>query len=397
VVLSLAPAGAAAPRSIGSGAWSYFGDPRAVHAGGRTFVGWTDRRGFTHVAALDRNRLVAHRRFGPRFSTDDHNNPSLYVRVDGRIMVFYSAHNGGRMYYRVSAKPYSIARFSRPRAIGTNTAGSWGYTYPNPLRADGRLWLLFRGGNWQPNYTIRGARWSPARTLVRGPISRRRGDVLLGRGGRHRPYVKYASDGERIHAAFTEGHLGDYPNAIRYASFDRSGLYTASGRRIARLGAAPRVHELERVRAYSGFQQWALDIAASPFGPVIVYLRRTLRPEYWWARFDGRRWRNYRITRYGHTPRSPGAVGGATLDHEDPSIVYLSRLVPDRPGHEVEMWQTPDGGRSWRRRTITRSRTDDLRPISPRGLTRYSQVLWLSGKRTFWTSFSTRVLTSTPK
>ena len=399
MVLSVAPSGAsAATHSIGSGAWSYFGDPRAVHAGGRTFVGWADQKGYTHVVALDRNRLIAHRRLTPRLTIDDHNNPSLYVRTDGRIMVFYSAHNGPQMFYRVSTKPYSIARFSKAYRIGTNTPGGWGYTYPNPLRADGRLWLLFRGANWQPSYTIRGARWSRAQTLVRGPLSRgRRGHALLGRGGRHRPYAKYESDGERIHATFTEGNLGDYPNSIWYAWFDRTGIYRASGRRVARLGAAPPVRRLDRVRANSGYQQWALDIAVSPFGPIIIYMRRTLRPEYWWARYDGQRWRNYRITRYAHTPRSPGAVGGATLDHEDPSIVYLSRLTPDRPGHEVEVWRTPDGGRSWKRTTITRSRTDDLRPVSPRGLTRYSQVLWLSGKRTFWTSFDTRILTASPR
>ena len=168
------------------------------------------------------------------------------MRRDGRIMVFYSAHNGGRMFYRVSARPYSIASLSKARTLGTNTAGRWGYTYPNPLRADGRLWLLFRGVNWQPNYTI------------------------------------------------------------------RAGFHTSSGRRIAGLGSAPSVRRFERVRAYAGYKQWALDIAVSRFGPVIVYLRRTPRPEFWWARFDGEKWLNYRITRYARSPRSPGAVGGAT-------------------------------------------------------------------------------------
>ena len=370
VVLSVAPSGAsAATHSIGSGAWSYFGDPRAVHAGGRTFVGWADRRATRTSSALDRNRLIEHQRLGPRLTIDDHNNPSLYVRTDGRIMVFYSAHNGPQMYYRVSAKPHSIARFSKARSDRHEHAlGRWGYTYPNPLRADGRLWLLFRGANWQPSYTIRGARWSRAQTLVRGPLSRGRRGVLLGQGGRHRPYAKYDSDGERIHGDVHRGQpRGRTPTRSGTPGSTTPASTTRPAAAIARLGGAPPVGKLDRVRANSGYQQWALDIAVSPFGPIIVYMRRTLRPEYWWARYDGRRWRNYRITRYAHTPRSPGAVGGATLDHEDPSIVYLSRLTPGRPGHDVEVWRTPDGGRSWKRTTITRSQTDDLRPISPAG------------------------------
>ena len=395
-ILLALPGDAHAGRPIGTGAWSYFGDPRAVHVGGRTFVGWADTQGYTHVMALDHNRVIEHQRLGPPLSIDDHNNPSLYVRGDGRIMVFYSAHNGKTMYYRVSERPRSISRFSAPRAIGVNTRGPLGYTYPNPLRVDGRLWLVFRGANWQPSYTIQGDRWSPARTLVRGPVSRMPRTTYLGMVGHHRPYTKYDSDGERIHGVFTEGNLNEYPNSIYYAAFDRSGFYDAAGRRIARLGSSPPVRKLDRVRAYSGYKQWALDIAASPFGPIIVYMRRRPRPEFWWARYDGTKWLNFKITEYARSPRSPGAVGGATLDHENPSIVYLSRVVAGRTRHDVEVWQTPDGGETWNHRTLTRASTDDLRPITPRGLTDYNQVFWLSGNRTHWTSFSTRIFTATP-
>lgn len=387
---------AAAPSRIGSGAWSYFGDPRAVHAGGRTFVGWADGRGYTHVAALTREKVVEHRRLGPRLTVDDHNNPSFHVRPDGRVMVFYSAHNGRRMFYRTSAKPFSIASLSARREVRTNTKGPWGYTYPNPLRADGSLWLLFRGASWQPAYTIlKGGRWTRARTLVRGPIAPRDTEAPLGSRNRHRPYAKYETDGDRIHGAFTEGNLGAYPNSIYYAQFDRTGIRAASGRRIARLGSAPSVRRLERVRSFSGRDQWALDVAVGRDGrPVIVYQRRAPRVEYWWARFNGRRWENRLITRYAGRAARPGAVGGATLDHEDPSVVYLARTTRAARRHEVEVWATADRGRHWARRAVTSTpNVDDLRPVSPRGLTEFEQVVWFAGKRTFWTSFDTNVLT----
>jgi hypothetical protein len=388
---------AAAPRRLGTGAWSYFGDPRAVYAGGRTFVGWTDTRGYTVLVALRGTRLVERVRLGPQLVVDDHNNPALHVRPDGRIMVFYSQHNGGRLYYRISRHPHSIARMSPARAIRTNRRGWWGYTYPNPMRVDGRLWLMFRGADWQPDFTIlaRG-RWTRAQTLVRGPVARDRRLKEVGPGRRHRPYVKYVSDGDRIHGVFSDGCINSFPNTIRYAQFDLDGIRTTRGRLIARLGTAPPVGRLELVRAADGVPQWPLDIAMDAAGhPVLVYLRNTSRPEFWWARFDGTRWRHHMITRYARRPERPGAVGGATLDHETPSVVYLARTTTDAARHEVERWATGDEGRSWRRTPISRSADDDLRPITPLGLRKAEQVIWFAGTRTDWTAFDTRVLITT--
>jgi hypothetical protein len=234
-----------------------------------------------------------------------------------------------------------------------------------------------------------------ARTLVRGPVARARHGAPLGPGGRHRPYAKYETDGDRVHAAFTEGNLGAYPNGIYYAQFDRTGIRAASGRRIAKLADAPPVRKLERVRAFGGRNQWALDIAVAENGsPVIVYQRRAPRVEYWWAKFNGRRWENRLIARYTRRPARPGAVGGVTLDHEDPSVVYLARTTSEARRHEVEIWATPDNGRHWRRRRVSATPSiDDLRPVSPRGLKEFEQVIWFAGRRTFWTSFNTNVLT----
>jgi hypothetical protein len=117
---------------------------------------------------LRRDRLLDHVHVGPRLVVDDRNNPSLYVRPDGRVMVFYSEHNGKHLYYRTSAQPYSIRRMSRAHTIATNRRGWWGYTYPNPVRVDGHLWLMFRGADWQPDFTVnRGGQWTPARNSTR--------------------------------------------------------------------------------------------------------------------------------------------------------------------------------------------------------------------------------------
>jgi hypothetical protein len=256
---------------------------------------------------------------------------------------------------------------------------------------------MFRGADWQPDFTIyRRGSWTRAQTLVRGPVARDRNLKAVGPGRRHRPYAKYATDGNRIHGAFSEGCIDAFPNSIYYAQFDLDGIRTTSGRLIARLGASPSVSRLELVRSSRGVYQWPLDIAVDAKGyPVLVYLRKRPLPEFWWARFDGARWHHRMITRYAQPPQRPGAVGGASLDHENPSIVYLARTTTDSARHEVERWETHDGGHAWQLTRISRSATDDLRPVAPLGLRQFEQVIWFAGARTTWTAFDTRILTTT--
>src|SRR3954469_5459212 len=152
----------AASHTIGHGAWSWFGDPRAVTAGQRTFVGWIDRRGDVRVAAWDhRSRRVirgAVLKRGP--GRADPNNPALVLLPSGRLMVFFSPHSGrhlpppgipSRMYYRVSRRPYDVRSWGPLRIVPVNTPGRLGYTYPNPVVLGGSVSLFWRGGSWLPS------------------------------------------------------------------------------------------------------------------------------------------------------------------------------------------------------------------------------------------------------
>jgi hypothetical protein len=98
-------------RSLGGGAWCWFGDPRGVHYANRSYIGWIDQEGDVKVASYDhatRVRTTVVLRWG--LQINDHDNPSLHLLPNGRLMVFYSRHSGDKMYYRVSDR----ARDSRP-------------------------------------------------------------------------------------------------------------------------------------------------------------------------------------------------------------------------------------------------------------------------------------------
>jgi hypothetical protein len=130
---------------------------------------------------------------------------------------------------------------------------------------------------------------------------------------------------------------------------------------------------------------------------VIVYATFPTKHhhEYWYADWTGTRWTSHFLTVGGGTI-APGTIefeysGGITLDHSDPSIVYLSRQVPG--GWDIERWTTADGGSHWRHTVVVPAGgTDNVRPVVPRG---YDQgpmsLLWLHGHYGDYTRYRTSV------
>ncbi len=360
----------------------------------RTYIGWIDREGDIKVASYDHStRLRTTAVLAWRLGIDDHNNPSLHVRPDGRLMAFYSRAGRKTMRYRVSSRPEDITSWGRERTVPTNTSGPKGYTYPNPVQLgeSNRLWLFWRGGNWQPTFstsTDSGSTWAPAQTLVNYPD--------------HRPYIKFSSNkSDRIHFAFTQGHPRNLNTNIYHAYYRKGALYRANGTRIKSMAGLP-LAPSETDKIYdTSYRSWVHDIALDSRGrPIIVFavFPSTSDHRYYYARWTGLRWRRYEIAPAGgmiSDSREPHYSGGITLDHENPSVVYLSREV--RGVHEVETWRTPDGGPTWRRQAVTSgSRAENVRPVSPRGLLSFDNnmsVVWMRGNYGHYVDYQTDITT----
>jgi hypothetical protein len=384
---------------VGGGAWSWFGDPRAVyHVGAhrRSYIGWVAPDGSIQVASYDhdsgRQVIVT---LKARFQIDDHDTPSTLVLPDGRLMVFWSAHAGPQMYYRSSSRPEDITAWGPEHTLPTNTPGTLGYTYPNPMQlsAEGnRIYLFWRGGNFNPSLsttTNLGTTWSPARTVIYNPSQR--------------PYVKYASNGrDTIAMAFTQAHPRSGRTNIYYAAYRAGALRRADGSVISTMANLP-IAPSEGQKVYdwtTNGKAWVHDVALDATGhPVIVYATFPTDSDhrYRYARWDGTRWVDRELVRAGRSmsldPAEPNYSGGITLDHEDPSIVYLSRQV--NGVFEVQVWTTPDGGASWSSRPLTAgSVRGNYRPISPRGQRGEDlDVVWMHGGYPSYTSFHTGLRT----
>jgi BNR repeat-containing family member len=357
-----------------------------------TIVGWIGWDGAVTVDAVgsrcgaNQSVIVGH------LFHDDHGAPAILVEPDKRLTAFWSGHNGSAMYYRTTRAPGDVRAWGPVRTMPARVSGRLGFTYPNPVslsREADRAYLFWRGADYSADFSVRSpsGAWGPARRMIVNPGQR--------------PYVKVATDDrDTIAFAYTNGHPRETTTSIYYTAYRGGWLRHADGRRITRLGGRPirpGRGDLVYDGARSHASSWVWDVALdSGRRPVIVYATfRDLRDHaYWYARWTGRRWRSHLITLGGPTI-SPGTIeteysGGLTLDHRDPSIVYLSREVRGR--FELERWVTPDGGSRWHHVTVARSaNADSVRPVVPRGPAGPVKVLWLRGRYRSYTTYRTSV------
>jgi hypothetical protein len=214
--------------------------------------------------------------------------------------------------------------------------------------------------------------------------------------------VKVDSNGrDRIAFAFTDGHPRNVLSSVYYATYRAGSLWTAGGRWIARAGRGPILPgqaDLVYNAGATGVPAWVWDVALdSQDRPDIVYATfpSYQRHEYWYADWTGTRWLSHFLTTAGGSI-SPGGIeyeysGGITLDHSNPSIVYLSRQVAG--GFDVERWATSDRGFRWRRSVVVPAGgTDNVRPVVPRGHSRGAMsLLWLHGNYGSYSQYRTSV------
>jgi len=384
-----------------NGAWCWFSDPRAVYHEGnhrRTYAGWIDNFGDLHVGYYDHDsEQVVSRTIFNNLEVDDHDNPSILIDEEGHLMVFFNSHGGPEgLYFIRSKNPEDISVWHEGRLLKLNDPvqleyGNESYTYTNPVKLseeEGRIFLFWRGIDGKPTYSTsenNGETWSEGKVLC---LPERTYSF-------RRPYVKISTNGrDRIHITLTDGHPNkEEENSIYYMYYRESAFYRANGEKIREEGTVPhQPRDMDVVYDATITKQkaWIWDIAEDNGGyPVLVYTRfpDDLNHLYAYARWDGSGWVNHNLvnsgpwfpqTIEGEVETEPNYSGGIVLDHEDPSIVYLS--VKRDSVFEIEKWQTNNGGESWSTEAITRgSSKDNIRPFAVRGAEEGNplQVLWM--------------------
>jgi hypothetical protein len=238
---------------------------------------------------------------------------------------------------------------------------------------------------------------------------------------RHRPYVKYSSDGRgQIHFAYTEGHPRDFDNSIYHAVYRKGQLRRSDGKPIASLKYGMTRPE-DGTRVYAGGPEnvaWIADLQldrrSRPYLTYSVQMNDAGKKpghcgqdhRYRFARWDGRRWHDTEIAYAGTClyPREDDYTGLVALDPHDPSVLYISTNADPATG--APLVSASDGERHWEIfRGVTRdfqkwtwtpvtkdSRADNLRPIVPEWPGNRRALLWLQGKMRSYTDYDFRVV-----
>lgn len=359
------------------GAWCWFSDPRAVYHKGnheQTYIGFVTSSGDVTIASQNHiSKSISSQVVYKNFQADDHVNPSILILPDGRLMMFFTKHNG-TVYYTTTSQPEDITSFETLDSLDLGSR----LCYTNPVmlsEENNRIYLFFRGGyDWKPSFITSddlGKSWSKPKAFV----SKKVNDIS------NRPYTKIISDGKSsIHFAFTDGHpREENHNSIYYLKYEKGSFYDAAQNNMGDLKNLP-IQQENIPKAYNGItnnqRAWIWDIALNTDNqPVIAYstFPEETKHIYHYGIWNGKNWTNTKLCNAGSAfPRfkrpkhkrdpEPHYSGGITLDHSNPNIVYLSRPHNDR--FEIEKWTTEDKGNSFSSQPVTaHSLKDNVRPV----------------------------------
>lgn len=391
-----------------SGAWCWFQDPRAIYISDqrkRTYTGWVTKDGNLQIGAYDhitgQTEVVT---IKEEWGVDDHNNNSFLILPDNRIMIFYAQHNKARLYSRTTSNPEDISKWDDEITV-SNTQNIT-YSHPVYLSNEKRFYVFWRGESWKPTFStsIDGITWTVPK-------------IFLQDSGREnpgvRPYLKVVSDGKsEIHFAFTDGHPHVEPeNSIYYIKYKNGIFYKADDSVVGSMSDLPIQHHQSDV-VYNGkidkVRSWIWDIAVTEKGnPVIAYTRLPNKTDhrYHYAYWNDNAWVDKELssggtwfpqTSFFGDEKEPYYSGGIVIDHENPSIVYLSKQIEGI--FEIEKWITSDSGKNWSSSAITKhSKYNNVRPVIPRGHeNNVDSILWMNGTYVHYTNYDTRILMFKP-
>lgn len=418
---------------VTDGAWTWFNDPRALFQNGKLYFGYvraSDSK--TTLSAFDLTTGQTSNLWVSGFTQfDDHNNPGLLVKQDGRLLAIYSRHASDEYFsYRTSAStnPISGADWNGELSISNSGAGM---TYANPFQLSsegGRIYNFCRNQNFNPTLytsTDGGNTWSAPQLFIKTGANNTR------------PYVKYASDStNRIDFLYTDGHPREVVTNSIYHLFYQGGSFNKTDGTLVTNGL-PILHD-SGMRGSVVYQyntadttdfndhiplgrSWCWETAYQSNGaPVCVFsvMRTNVtgptqgtddRIYYYYARWTDTAWQKRFIAHAGRPlyAAENDYAGGICLDPQEPNTIYISSNAQNpfnlgditnvtlRASSRYELWRgvTADGGLtfSWTQIT-TNSPADNLRPYIPRRNGGERCVIWFRGSYASYTSFSAAIV-----
>jgi len=388
--------------------WCWYQDPRAILYQNKVIIGGVEGNGsgaaVVGVYDLQKKQILGSTVFNENFDRDDHNCPVFWARPDGRLLAVYARHGTDSIHrYRFSTSTDFLEW--DPEKCFEHTHET---TYMNlyEMKSEGKLYNFYRGFDWNPSFitsTDGGKTWGEETHFFKNEV-----------GGRHRPYARYAGNGEdTVSVSITDAHPRDYGNSLYYFEFRGGNFYKADGTLIKALKDGPLMPS-EAELVYQGSNTgvkpagcesvpdsaWtssiAIDTNGYPHIGYTLYLADTDH-RYRIASWDGSTWTDREVAFAGKClyQRESSYTGLITLDPVDPSVVFISTDVDPSTGealgglHEIYRAKIGlDDNRSdiqWEAVTQN-SKVRNIRPVVLRDGAR-RVILWNRGRFTTYTDY----------
>ena len=366
------------------GGWCWFQDPRALrHVDTRdvTYVGWISRTGDVQVGEVNHETgAISSTTLHAAFEPDDHDDPTLAIREDGRIIVFYTRHAGASVRYRIGASPEDISQFGPEHQLTPGSSPR--VTYPNPRWIGDDLHLFLRNNGTLVDLVSSdgGDTWSAQREIV----------STDGRGWCIYTKLSRSIDGE-VHLGMTHalGGTTQPHRHIYHARFDGEAVRRSDGTIVGKVGedSLPvSMYETTPVvdSRDTGDDAWIWDCATIDGLPQLVYARLPSPDthQYRYAWWDGVHWREEPVCDAGGpivaSERSEEQYysGGIALDHDVAGVCYAA--IGDHAGSAITRFERSNG--RWHSRPITSETVQNIRPVVPWNRGDELAVCWARGR-----------------
>ncbi|WP_159618505.1 BNR-4 repeat-containing protein [Ruania rhizosphaerae] len=414
-----------------NGAWCWFQDERAIidpvtdtmligSVAAAEGAGGQARSGNIELAVVDLSSgaseiVVLH----ANLEADDHNDPALWIRPDGRYLAMYTKHKTDNFQrWRISARPHDATEWGPEQTFDwTDLTEGRGATYSNLhyLAGEDRLYAFARAINDDPSILI---------SDDHGETFRYGGKLFTRpKIGYVNGYTRYASNGtDRIDLITTDHHPRDYDNSIYHGYIAGGALHDSDGTVVDPTVLSPEAPSQVELTTLLATRMtltdsplthaWTTDIRqgrGTQTGQLAAVLTARAHDEpensnysdhrFVYARHDGAGWQIFPLAPAGANllPHEQDYTGLVSIDPYDLDSLYLSAPIDPRDGsalahHEIFHGHTTDGGASWAWTPITEnSGEDNLRPIAIPGDPSTLAVTWFQGTMTASQHYACRV------
>lgn len=390
-----------------NGVWTWFTTPVSAYNNGATYFVPVDSSGNSEIHRYDHTfNTTTSFTLSSSPDVDDHNNGSVEILDDGKVVAYWSTHYDSAIRYRVGTTADSIVAFGTTQSL---TPPSGNVTYPVITRlssAGGKRWLFYRNNNG----TTQDLSYRSSSDFSAGAGSASSHVALCTTSGGNTPYWRIGCNNtNRIDVILVDFHPVQGNNELYhfYCVPDGSNnlkYYKSNGTEIT--ASLPFEIATHATQAVTGevLRKWLWDVVYRPNGEVWVLWTKFIdfdatdhRLMFSKCNSSGVWQTPVQITTQGGSLDPSGEryySPGACFDSMDPTIVYLS--APVSGVNQIQKYSTSNDGGTWAQQEVyttggSAGNPQRFRPFSPKGHNGEIPVLWASGTYTNYLSWNTNI------